>query len=282
MSPSWSNLGSVVCHVAALTALICLFMAAPVAGAESKPGEIRVLIVTGIDYPGHLWRETTPVLEQELGKDPRMKVSVLKDPDKLDVTDLSGFDVLLLHFMNWEKPDPNDKAKENLRNFVQRGGELVIIHFACGACQGWPEYASLAGRIYDRINTHDPRGPFTVSLVNTNHPLTRGMAVSFETDDERYICLMGDKPVELLATALSKVTQRDHPMGNVHQYSKSRVFLTPLGHDVKALRAAGSAELIRRGTAWAAGREPIPLKKKEEPSLEPREAGPEIPNQPKL
>jgi type 1 glutamine amidotransferase len=218
-----------------------------------------VLIVTGIDYPGHHWWETTPALEEELGRDPRMRVAVLQDPYKLDVTDLGGYDVLLLHFMNWEKPDPNDKAKQNLRRFVERGGGLVIIHFACGAFQGWPEYAALAGRVYDRTNTHDARGPFTVNLVNTNHPLTRGMQPAFDTDDELYTCLMGDKPIELLATARSKITWRDHPMGFVHHYGTGRVFLTPLGHDVKALRAAGTAELIRRATAWTAGREPVAL-----------------------
>jgi uncharacterized protein len=244
--------------------LICLLLAAGALGGSEAPasaatatGDIRILIVTGIDYPGHHWRETTPVLQEELGKDPRLKVEVLPDPYKLDVTDLARYDVLLLHFMNWEKPDPNDKARENLRSFVERGGGLVIIHFACGAFQGWPEYAALAGRIYDRINTHDPRGPFTVNLVNAIHPLTRGMAASFETDDELYICLMGDKPIELLATARSKITKHDHPMGFVHNYGKGRVFLTPLGHDVKALRAAGTAELIRRATAWAARRDPV-------------------------
>lgn len=188
-------------------------------------------------------------MQEELGKDSRLKVEVLKDPYKLDVTDLSRYDVLLLHFMNREKPDPKDQAKESLRRFVHRGGGLVVIHFACGAFQGWPDYASLIGRVYDRTNTHDPRGPFTVNLVNTSHPLTRGMAAAFNTDDELYICLTGDKPIELLATARSKTTKRDHPMGFVHSYGKGRVFLTPLGHDAKALRAPGTAELIRRATA---------------------------------
>ena len=72
-----------------------------------------------------------------------------------------------------------------------------------------------------------------------------------------YICLMGDRPIELLATARSKITKRDHPMAFVHNYGKGRVFLTPLGHDVKALRVAGTAEMLRRATVWAAGREPV-------------------------
>ena len=228
--------------------------------APQRSDDIHVLIVTGIDYPGHHWQETTPVLQDELGKDARMKVSVLNDPYKLDETDLARYDVLLLHFMNWEKPDPNEKAKENLRRFVDGGGGLVVIHFACGAFGSWPEFAALAGRIYDRTNTHDPRGPFTVNLTETNHPLTRGMQ-SFPTDDELYICLTGTKPIELLASARSKITKRDHPMAFVHEYGKGRVFLSPLGHDVKALRMAGTAELIRRATAWVARREPVPTKK---------------------
>ena len=37
------------------------------------------------------------------------------------------------------------------------------------------------------------------------------------------------------------------------QYGNGRVFMTPLGHDVKAIQIPGTAELIRRGAAWAAG-----------------------------
>jgi type 1 glutamine amidotransferase len=35
-----------------------------------------------------------------------------------------------------------------------------------------------------------------------------------------------------------------------------RVFHTALGHDARALRIPAAAELIRRGTLWAAGRTP--------------------------
>ncbi len=244
-------------HTATLIAVLAFLFGAVGRGAEAQRDAGRVLIVTGIDYPGHHWQETTPVLQEELAKDSRLKVEVLNDPYKLDVTDLSRYDALILHFMNWEKPDPNAKAKENLRTFVERGGGLVVIHFACGAFQGWPEYAALIGRVYDRTNTHDPRGPFTVNVVNTNHSITRGMAATLETDDELYTCLAGDKPVELLATARSKITKRDHPMGFVHRFGEGRVFLTPLGHDTKALRVEGAAELIRRATAWTCGLEPI-------------------------
>jgi sugar phosphate isomerase/epimerase/type 1 glutamine amidotransferase len=243
------------------------------ASLDARP--IRVLIVTGMDYPGHHWWKTTPVLETNLTTDSRVRVEVLKDPYRLGAEDLSRHDVLLLHFMNWEKSDPDEAVRENLRRFVERGGGLVVIHFACGAFPGWPEYAALIGRVYDRTNTHDPRGPFTVNIVNTNHPITRGLGASFETDDELYICLTGDKPIQLLATARSKVTRSDHPMGFVHRYGQGRVFLTPLGHDARALEAQGTAELIRRATAWAAGREPIPAQTSKSTAPSPPLSAPE-------
>ena len=221
---------------------------------EAGSNEIRILIVTGIDYPGHHWRETTPVLLEFLQRDARLKVDVLSDPYRLDRFDLSPYQTLVLHFTNWEKPDPNEAARENLRRYVAGGGGLVLIHFACGAFGSWPEFINLAGRIYDRTNTHDPRGPFTVNLVNTNHSITRGME-SFETDDELYICLTGTKPIELLATARSKITKTDHPMAFVHRYGKGRVFLTPLGHDARALRTPGTIKLIRHACVWVSGRD---------------------------
>jgi type 1 glutamine amidotransferase len=46
---------------------------------------------------------------------------------------------------------------------------------------------------------------------------------------------------------------KDFPMALTVRYGRGRVFNTPMGHDVKALRVPEVAELIRRGTAWAAG-----------------------------
>ena len=235
--------------------LLCLLAFLPAASrpaSAAPPSGARVLLVTGIDYPGHHWRETTPVLVQALTNDAGLRVDVLEDPDRLDATDLAPYGAVFLHFMNWERPDPNQRARENLRGFVERGGGLVLIHFACGAFRDWPEFRNLAGRIYDRTNTHDPRGPFTVALAGPTHPLLRGLA-SFEVDDELYTCLAGEKPIEVLATARSRITKQDHPMAFIHRYGRGRVFQTPLGHDVKALRSGRTLELICRGTRWAAG-----------------------------
>jgi type 1 glutamine amidotransferase len=45
----------------------------------------------------------------------------------------------------------------------------------------------------------------------------------------------------------------DFPMALELQYGRARIFNTTMGHDLKALKVPGTAELIRGGTAWAAG-----------------------------
>src|SRR5579859_3056185 len=93
----------------------------------------RVLIVTGMDYPGHLWRKTSPVLAEALGKDPRLKVFTVQDPWFLDSEAVPRYDVIVIHFENWEQPAPGQRARENLRNFIQGGKGVVLLHFGCGA-----------------------------------------------------------------------------------------------------------------------------------------------------
>lgn len=217
----------------------------------------RVLIVTGMDFPGHKWRETAPVLAEGLRQDARLDVRVVEDPRFLASPELDTYDAVVLHFMDWEQPDPGPEARAGLQAFVENGGGMTVVHFACGAFQEWPEFRNLAGRAWDpELRGHDPYGAFRVDIVAPDHPITKGMP-SFETVDELYTCLAGDRPVEILATARSKVDDKDYPMAFVFPYGKGRVFHSPLGHDVQAYQNAGAMELIRRGCAWTAGLEPV-------------------------
>ena len=215
--------------------------------------KVPILLVTGIDYPGHHWRETTPVLVQAIEEDPRLDVRVVMDPFFLECERIEAYRAILLHFMNWKQPGPGPKAQHRLQNLVSSGGGLVLVHFACGAWQEWPGFVHLAGRVWDpNLRGHDPRGRFRVHIADPHHPITKGMS-DFETDDELYTCLSGQEPIHVLATARSRVDGKTYPIAFVHRYGAGRVFHCVLGHDVKALRFAPVQKLFRRGTAWAAG-----------------------------
>jgi uncharacterized protein len=221
----------------------------------APPKPARVLIVTGVDYVGHLWKETAPALRTALERDKRIEARIVEDPEFLASPVVADYDVILLHLKNYEPLVRAAQVRENLVKLVKQGKGLVLIHFACGAFEDWPEFADLAGKVWDRKTTHDPRGPFQVDIVVKDHPITRGMA-NFKADDELYFCLTGQRPVEVLATAHSKVLKKDCPMAFVFSYGKGRVFHTPLGHDVRAIEMPGVVTLLQRGCLWAAGREP--------------------------
>jgi type 1 glutamine amidotransferase len=227
----------------------------PDTSAEVSPARIKVLLVTGQDYPGHVWRETAPALRQLLEADRRYVVRLLEDPHALDSATLTNYQVVLLHFQNWQAPGPGAAARANLRQFIADGGGLMSVHFACGAWHGeWPEFQDILGRVWRGTNgpQHDRRGKFTVQIVAPQHPAVRGLT-DFETDDELYTCLVGDAPIHLLAQAKSQVDQRNHPMAFARDFGKGRVFLTTLGHDVKAFTNSCVPQLLRQGCAWAAG-----------------------------
>ena len=229
---------------------------ASIEGRSEAPSK-KVLIVTGIDYPGHKWKLTAPVLAKAIAADKRLDVSITEKPSDLASDELGDYDVIVLHFMDWEVPDPGPKARANLKNVIRSGKGLVLVHFACGAFQEWPEFVELAGRMWDpKLRGHDPHGKFVVEITENKHPVMRGMK-DFETVDELYTCLAGETPIKVLATARSKVDDKDYPMAFVLNYGKGRVFHSVLGHDVQALANPEVGRLFRNACAWGAALEPL-------------------------
>jgi uncharacterized protein len=241
---------------------LCILVVTALADSQLAQGQTagkqaKVLLLTGNEYPGHKWKETAPLLAQFLAKDTRLATTVNEDAKFLASPQLQDYDTIVLNYMNWQSPDPGPEARAGLKKFVEGGKGLVLVHFACGAFQGWPEFVEIAGRAWDpKLRGHDPHGKFTVEIADKEHPITKGMA-AFETVDELYTCLAGNKDIRVLATARSKVDKKDYPMAFVNQYGKGRVFHCVLGHDVKALSFPGVQQLFRRGTAWSAMLPPV-------------------------
>jgi hypothetical protein len=214
----------------------------------------QVLLVSGQDYPGHHWRKTGPEVEGIITADPRMEVTICETPYALGLKHLGTYDAVFVHFKNYREFLPSTEAMQaKLESYVRGGGGMCLSHFACGAMEEWPRFVDLSGRVWNGQG-HDKRGPFTVKVVDRNHQITRGLA-DFETDDELYFCLKGSPRIHLLCDAFSKVRKTRQPQAFIVQPDKGRVFLSTLGHDVRAYKSAGARTLYRQATAWAAGLE---------------------------
>ncbi len=221
------------------------------AAQEEEP--IRVLLVTGEDYKGHLWKETSPVIRQALEADGDLEARIVDDVEFLASDVVFDYDVIFLHLKNYSPPRREEAVHANLTKFVEQGGGLVLFHFACGAFEEWPGFVRLAGRVWNpELRGHDPRGPFTVNIADTEHPVTASIA-DFETHDELYTCLgESDIPIHVLASATSKVDKKTYPIAFVFTRGKGRVYHNVLGHDVQALQPPEVGQLLRQGCRWVA------------------------------
>jgi type 1 glutamine amidotransferase len=204
--------------------------------------------------------------------------------------ELSKYQVVVSNYNGeaWSKAT-NDEFEKLLKD-----GKIgfVVVHAANNPFGGWKEYYQMIGmgwqgpKFGDRLylddagkevrveagkgdgSGHRYTGPFTVTVRDAEHPITKGMPREWlHTRDELYDNMRGPiQNVKVLATALSDKgkngTGVHEPMIWTVSYGSGRVFHTPMGHDVTAMRCHGFAATLLRGTEWAAtGKVTIPLPK---------------------
>jgi type 1 glutamine amidotransferase len=199
--------------------------------------------------------------------------------------DLTKCDVVLSNY-NGDSWSP--EFQKDFESALKEGKiGLVIVHAANNSFGGWNEYNLMIGMGWrgnnggDRLkfdegkpvvvkkgegdsSGHRYTGEFTVTLRDTEHPITRGMPAEWKhTRDELYDNMRGPiQNVHVLATAFSNGTKTHEPMIWTVSYGKGRVFHTPMGHDANAMRCWGFIGTLLRGTEWAAtGQVTLPLPK---------------------
>jgi type 1 glutamine amidotransferase len=248
---------------AARTSVLIALPAALILAAAILPGEEakkprRILLVTGADVPAHDWRATTPVTRAILEEGKDFQVFVSEEPSVLETSALAGYDAIVLNYRNPPTAPLGEAARKNLAAFVAEGKGLVAVHFAVAAWSDWAEYAKIVGRVWvgkgpsgEKASGHGPRGTFKAKVVAKKSPITEGLE-DFEADDELYARLSGDAPIDVLVSAQSDWSGAEEPLAWTLRYGKGRVFVTVLGHDVKARESQAFRKLLARGTAWAA------------------------------
>jgi uncharacterized protein len=106
----------------------------------------------------------------------------------------------------------------------------------------------------DSGSGHRYTGPFTITVRDADHPVLKGMPKEWlHARDELYDNMRGPiENVKMLATAYSPGTKTHEPMIWTVSYGSGKIFHTPMGHDVNAMRCVGFGAVLNRGTEWAA------------------------------
>jgi putative heme-binding domain-containing protein len=139
----------------------------------------------------------------------------------------------------------------DLDAFLERGGGLVVIHWAVDGHSAGEMLAQRIGHAWRDKASRFRHGPLEVDFTGSNHPIVRGMGkVSFV--DESYWNLQGDpKDVDVLGTCVEE--GKTWPLFWTRQQGKGRVFVSIPGHYTWTFDDPLFRVLLLRGIAWSAG-----------------------------
>ncbi|MGA2274969.1 MAG: ThuA domain-containing protein [Bryobacteraceae bacterium] len=246
----------------------------------SQPAKLQALIITGQNIGAHDWRSTTPILRKILEDSGRFEVRVTEEFRGAGADTLAPYDVVVVNYYESKRENLRwgDSADNALLNFVRGGKGLVVYHFSVAAFEGWTEYEKMCAGVWRSNNGHhSARHDFTITVQDRDHPITRGLKTTFaEANDELYANLKWQPAgaFHVLATAwdnhsLYRQGEKQplerpgaaEPMLWTVNYGKGRVFVTAMGHDAEAMKNAGFAVTLARGTEWAASEKvtiPVP------------------------
>ncbi|MEC3910973.1 ThuA domain-containing protein [Sphingobium sp. CR2-8] len=214
-----------------------------------------------------------------LGEDDRVRTRVFENYDNIDA--IVQADFLVTYTCDVV---PSLAAQEALRDWVKGGGRWYALHGTNSVLRlfdnglyGSPRWAPLfMDTLGSQFIAHPPIAPYSVTVADPDHPITRGIA-PFETTDELYLMERhGDLHVLLETEFAGEATgfdeadwaQDKHPVLYIKPQDKGAVLYNTLGHcrghyDMQPLldywptvdRCAWDLpvfyDLLRRGIDWA-------------------------------
>lgn len=217
---------------------------------------LRVLILSGQN--NHKWQETTPALVAMYQGSGAFAVDVLDKPRPGNWPDLDAYDVVVSNWTNWPSEERvwGEQEGQALLDFVRGGKGFVIFHAASACFSEWEEYQELIGATWGKgITGHGSIHRFPVTIVDNEHPVTRGLS-GFVTRDELWHRMPVKPDTRVLARAYSAEEQGGigtyEPVIYITPFGAGRSFNCALGHDATALKSVGCRLLMLRGTQWAA------------------------------
>ncbi|MGA2116167.1 MAG: ThuA domain-containing protein [Bryobacteraceae bacterium] len=211
---------------------------------------VRVLLVTG----GH---DHDAMFYNVL--DGRSDIRVNVDPHPVAFrNDLRpNYDVLVL-YDTIQRDQLSEKHLQNLKDFVESGKGVVVLHHAIADFQDWEWWWKdvVGGRYLLQAEPSYPASSYLhgveeVVTPKPGHPIVKGLP-PMRVFDETYKQVWHSGDVTVLLTS-------DHPtsdpdIGWVSPYRKSRVVYLQPGHGRETAEMPWYRQLVRNAVLWSAGR----------------------------
>jgi hypothetical protein len=172
-----------------------------------------------------------------------IEVTYTEKVSDLNPDTLGKYDALIVYANTTQISKDQEKA---LLDYVAGGGGFVPLHCASFCFLNSPSYISLVGAQFQKHGT----GEFETTVVDTNHPITKGLA-SFRTWDETYVHTKHN-PTDRHVLQTRNDKSGSEPWTWTRTHGKGRVFYTAYGHDARTWGQPGFQDLVERGIRWAA------------------------------
>jgi len=237
-----------------ILSFIFLTLSFTLSAINTPADQIRILVITG----GHDYKEAQfNQMFENLGENITYQVAELPDAYSMFLPEnRSKYDVLVFYHM-WQNIT-SEQAKV-LAECISQGKPLVALHHSICAFDDWPEYINIIGGKYFHKPTtvkgkeyaacsfiHDLH--FIVKIVDTNHPVTKGLH-DFEIFDETYKgYYVGDNVIPLLTTEEPSSTP---VIGWTKKYGKARIVTLQNGHDAPTFENPNYRKLLKQSIEWA-------------------------------
>jgi uncharacterized protein len=204
---------------------------------------------------------------QKLGKDYNFKVDTTTDSKVFAEETLKNYDVIIFSNTNNDVFD-TEAQKVAFMRYIQAGGSFMGIHSASGAERNWKWFKLLLGAT---ILRHPPFQPFSVYVVNKEHPATKGLNVVWSTNDECYYFKEINPDVTfLLFSDISSVNEEKnskeekpdvfgnrYPAAWCHEFDGGKAWYTALGHSKEDYSNPTYLAHIIEGLKWLIGKKKI-------------------------
>lgn len=153
--------------------------------------------------------------------------------------DLSKYHCIIFSNTNNEAFD-TESQRDNFKKYINQGGAFVGIHSASGSERQWPWFWSMLGGKFVR---HPVLQPFTIKVVQKNHPATASLPAIWAWEDEFYYLNQLNPDIQILLAGNIAELKDDKkaeypgatfgdyfPLSWCHTFDGGRQFYTALGH----------------------------------------------------
>ena len=184
-------------------------------------------------------------------------VEETQDPSRFE-DDLTGYDLILIGWTQYTTTeDLSDRAEQRLHEAVRSGTGLAGWHGMAAAFRSSLQFSLLTGASFlDHPGGEGVPVPYTIEIVDREHPVTRGVT-NIEIASEQYYMHLDPNAHVLGRTTFSGehwpwLEGASMPAVYTRQWGKGRVFYASPGHLPDELRIPEVERLIGQGLVWAA------------------------------